>query len=669
MSPIQDQDRSLTECFDDEDRSTFLEDGEAQPQQRRRLWAAKGGALMSALALLAVGVWMCNRNGAGPGREDAMQASLELHAVPAGAACRTAVEGERCFHDVHWAMTEGILAQPKWYAERCPDLRPMSDIEEFQTCVHKISVASCPSLPCKAGSTSVTKPPTKPRPTKPPPSAQDNKDSSTCHTALHGEPCYLAVMRVRADGPATGLSFEAVQEHLHRTDSKLCPRPCQCQAALPGSLCFKHVQWALKGGLRQHSDWYNGLEVHASFSEIQEYLHGMNSCPKPCHVHPVHDSAERPLAHVASRDHRSNDRGDRRYGSCRTANPTELCYSNVLYGMQTGRFEHPDWYPGLDELSSFEDFQDVLHRNPDLQCPKPCACRSAQFEDDCYKKIRWVLREDIKKRPGRYPGVNATSRWEVVQARLHKDADSTCDFPCSPKVWDSPSLFCFAVIRSSGYELDLVKSQAQKGAGLFSCDEYAVLSDTELEVTAAVKALIIPPNKNAGVTKDGTAANAQIFMQAWKVIFDDVRYRAHDWVIKVDPDAVVIVDRLRDHLAKHTGQKVFLQNCAKYQGPGWPTMFGSLEAFSHLAIEAYFAHKDQCLHELKWHAWGEDLFMNSCMELLGVRPVYDSKLISDNVCKGVNCADGISASYHPFKSPEAWFECYGQVNGVTYFRK
>lgn len=65
--------------------------------------------------------------------------------------------------------------------------------------------------------------------------------------------------------------------------------------------------------------------------------------------------------------------------------------------------------------------------------------------------------------------------------------------------------------------------------------------------------------------------------------------------------------------------------------------------------------------ELEWHAWGEDLFMGNCLTLLGSSAAFDSTIIGDNVCKGANCGDGVTAVYHPFKSKEKWFACYEQA--------
>jgi len=222
-------------------------------------------------------------------------------------------------------------------------------------------------------------------------------------------------------------------------------------------------------------------------------------------------------------------------------------------------------------------------------------------------------------------------------------------------------LFCFAVFRSEGYELELVQAQLEKKVGIFACDEFALLSDKTLPVAGGIETLMIPPCEAVGVSKDGTAANTLVFMQAWQVIKKDARYGNHDWTIKADPDAVVLVDRLRTHLQPHTGKNLYMKNCMKWTGIGWPMMFGSLEAFTREAMDTYFGGAEKCKKTLEWHAWGEDLFMGQCLKLLGAGHDFDGTLIGDNVCKGADCSDGVSASYHPFKYVDSWFKCFNQA--------
>merc|ERR1712151_146728 len=76
------------------------------------------------------------------------QLALHLHKVdrcpePCG-ACHTAVEGERCYEGVMWAMEYGITIHPEWY----PELAANSTFEDFQAHLHGGGFNECPE-PCR----------------------------------------------------------------------------------------------------------------------------------------------------------------------------------------------------------------------------------------------------------------------------------------------------------------------------------------------------------------------------------------------------------------------------------------------------------------------------------------------------------------------------------------
>jgi len=134
--------------------------------------------------------------------------------------------------------------------------------------------------------------------------------------------------------------------------------------------------------------------------------------------------------------------------------------------------------------------------------------------------------------------------------------------------------------------------------------------------------------------------------------------------VKVDPDAVLMADRLRKHMAPHTGANVYVVNCNAFpNSPNFPMMYGATEVFSLSAMRAYAAGSTRCGTQLPWKAWGEDYFMTHCMDLLGVARVLDTQVLGDNMCTGANCADGWTAAFHPFKSIESWMLCLSQATG------
>merc|ERR1711939_1185883 len=86
-----------------------------------------------------------------------------------------------------------------------------------------------------------------------------------------------------------------------------------------------------------------------------------------------------------------------------------------------------------------------------------------------------------------------------------------------------------------------------------------------------------------GISQDGTAANTQLFMNIWDAVRKDGRYAWFDFTVKVDPDAVLVPHRVRDHLRPHLKQVggFYVKNCNKYPGSAnFPMMYGSVEVFS-----------------------------------------------------------------------------------------
>jgi hypothetical protein len=59
-------------------------------------------------------------------------------------------------------------------------------------------------------------------------------------------------------------------------------------------------------------------------------------------------------------------------GACHTAVAGEKCYGDVDWAMKTGIHQHPEWYPGLSQSSSFEEFQTHMHDIGYSECPMPC---------------------------------------------------------------------------------------------------------------------------------------------------------------------------------------------------------------------------------------------------------------------------------------------------------
>jgi len=236
--------------------------------------------------------------------------------------------------------------------------------------------------------------------------------------------------------------------------------------------------------------------------------------------------------------------------------------------------------------------------------------------------------------------------------------------PRTYRSWGSPSIYCFSVVQPANYEPGLVKAQAEKGLGIFACDQFSVFSTQKFFIgngpLGPVETVTFLPAPVVR-SKDYTAGNAELFMHVWDSVRNLGLYKATDWSVKVDPDAVLLPERLRWHLKPHTGEKGYVVNCAKPYMPEGPMMFGAMEAITGPAIQTYFDRAGECTGGLPWQEWGEDLFMGKCLEKLGVARINDFHIYSDGVCTGVDCADPDAAAFHPKKDIVSWMACYHQT--------
>lgn len=374
--------------------------------------------------------------------------------------------------------------------------------------------------------------------------------------------------------------------------------------------------------------------------------------------------------------------------SCHLAVVGDDCWKSVVWAMTSGIKKNSTWYPGLSEKSTFEDFQAHLSLSvKETKCQKPCPqkkhCETAGPGSPCHDSATWAMTKGIEAHPEWYKGLSSTSPFEAFQDNVHKFNETLCPHEaCNPVPFKLQTLFCWAVVRSQGYELSLMNAQLAKKAGIFACDGYVVLSDAELGMTG-VKTLRIASTSASGSTVDGTSPNAPIFVDAWHAIRDDGAYKKYDWVIKVDPDTVLIPERLRLKLAPglqptnpypppwqakpSAGQ--WVPNCDKMASWGggwsmtgqysWPMMYGAVEVISRAAIDNYFGHEETCKGSIPWQGMGEDAFMGLCLRTLQAGEIFMKQ--GDGNCGGGACTDASFSAYHPHKDIGSWFDCWGQA--------
>jgi len=241
----------------------------------------------------------------------------------------------------------------------------------------------------------------------------------------------------------------------------------------------------------------------------------------------------------------------------------------------------------------------------------------------------------------------------------HADGDNSVGLATE----EAPSLFCFSVTTGSTYETALLLVQLARDTGIFACNTYEVLCPVSLDIGNLVSTKVFQPVKNTTTAK----TNTEVFMSAWLALREDDRWQTHDWTIKVDPDAVLLPERLRTHLSVHGSSRVFVTNCNHYRylpQVTEPELFGAVEAYSREAVSAFFQGHSSCRDYPM-----EDYWMQRCLERLGVKAVADLKLISDGRCEGVNCSDPFAAAFHPFKGADEWAECWSNATSMSSYAR
>lgn len=119
-------------------------------------------------------------------------------------------------------------------------------------------------------------------------------------------------------------------------------------------------------------------------------------------------------------------------GTCKTAHDGSSCYEHVKWAMLHGLRNHPDWYVGLSEKSTVQDFQlHLTHHGVHHECNRPpCPCKDLSPGEDCYVHVKWAMTTGITKNPTWYPGLTKSSSFREFQDHLASDGHHDCPAAC-----------------------------------------------------------------------------------------------------------------------------------------------------------------------------------------------------------------------------------------------
>lgn len=281
----------------------------------------------------------------------------------------------------------------------------------------------------------------------------------------------------------------------------------------------------------------------------------------------------------------------------------------------------------------------------------------------------------------------------LVPVRKDGDCDGWNDgaFTCCHEkdVTQEPTdkMLCVALFMPYSYEKDLLIAQHEEKAGIFQCDEHVLYSSQVIELVPGVVSRRISSSMKAEPGGQYvTVLNLGIFLALYRQMIRDRDYLNADWIIKVDPDTVFFPHRLRPLLRSYNwgvgDAGIFLNNCPEgLHGPIEVLSVNAFLSFAHSLQDCYqglnnVGCNDACQ---KWNGgcsgqctsfWGEDIFLDQCLKrFTKTRRVFAKQLLQEEHCPTnqrngwASCKDTDVASFHPFKDPSKWMNCW--KSGIT----
>jgi hypothetical protein len=204
-------------------------------------------------------------------------------------------------------------------------------------------------------------------------------------------------------------------------------------------------------------------------------------------------------------------------------------------------------------------------------------------------------------------------------------------------------------------DVKLLNAQFTNTAGIFACDDYMAMT--------AGKKLVMgqgwPTTKIAPVDGTDLQSIAEMHKNAWNEILSDGRFQSADFTIKVDPSTVFFPDRVCKHLIELNASAdigTYVATCNK-SGPS--KMLGPMEILSRSAVETFSRGKEEtCGEELEYKTMDEDVFLQACLEMLNVSPVFYGDMLADESCEPAQCSDVQKAGYSPYSNATDWLDCW-----------
>jgi len=221
------------------------------------------------------------------------------------------------------------------------------------------------------------------------------------------------------------------------------------------------------------------------------------------------------------------------------------------------------------------------------------------------------------------------------------------------------TLYCVMAYLPGSYEERLMEIQRANNAGVFACDAHDLFNTWRSA----------PAEWDKNVTnvtgRPVTLSNVDVFINVWENVMMVKRLWGYDFTVKVDPDCLIVPQRLKQHLAAlhlPRRQPIYVKNSLLNESSGSAAFLGAVEVFSREALEVYNDWYPKCKATIHLEVGNEDVFMKGCMDAVGVGYMTDSLMLKPDVDPAI-CKNGDYAAYHPLKIQENMQCCIDEVNG------
>jgi len=334
-------------------------------------------------------------------------------------------------------------------------------------------------------------------------------------------------------------------------------------------------------------------------------------------------------------------------------------------------------HPGVDHYDCTEAFADSIYTIENVNAKGKFLNGDSQSNGASIH-----LWENPESTSSQWPVAKVAPRVQeapVLHPDLQCPATSLKRHRKEPKGGGHDTLFCWMLVKPVAAEIKLLAAQLCLNTSIFRCDEHMLFSNISLRTqlaslpgSASLSEVVIEQSLDTAYGGPwNTALNTDLFIKIWSTLFSMGLHLRQEWVVKLDADTVFLPSRLGPVLqkigppaARHA--PLYVNSCS------WCDikLIGPIEVFNRASLQALERSLERCRAEVDYHDVSEDVFLERCFGLLGIKPFSPSR--QDKLLQPTwhvrnhqlkRCSENWAA-VHPFKDTEKLVRCYELSYGV-----